>query len=1053
MREGEKMRKEWKLRKFDDTTVSRLMEYLGVDEFLARLLVKRDICDINEAMSFINPERSILHDPYLLEDMDKAVNTLLKAPENESIVVFGDYDVDGVTSTALLYLAMKKMGFNVHYYIPLRLEEGYGLSKEAIKELYDKGHRILITVDCGVTSVEEIKYAKNLGFKVVVSDHHEIKDSLPPAEAVINPKRPDDEYPFKGLAGVGVAYKLMCALNEAMKLPLNPEDFLDIVALGTIADIVPLKDENRYIVKEGTKKIQKNPLPGLKALLGFLRINPETITAKDIAFKIAPKLNAAGRMDSAIVALELLISEDINETLSIARRLLKHNQNRQMIEAKIFEHVKKEIETDEELKEAKVLVMYGENWHLGVLGIVASRLVSMYNKPVFLISTSEDIGKGSARSPSGVSIIALLNEISDLFEEFGGHEMAAGFSIKKENIPVMRKRINQAYRKLYGEDLPLHTVEIDEEITLDEIETKTLKVLDVLRPFGHSNPEPRFLIKDLNIQKAKIFGNNGNHLKLILRSGEQKIFAIGFGMSKLLEEYRYVKPSLLKADVVVNIKRDNMYGDIETVKLSLVDANIYIDPVFEEEVRDKNFVFEFIRDWKNQQPFGNEPRVDVSLTVSELERKLSHKAYGFMRIGSSNPWGAFGNIRLKHLHLAWKILSNYRNEKKTAVVSGLNSVLAHTYHSLQHYIDPVKPLYANSLYRGEPCSSVVFSTLSFFMDNYDYYMEKFDEIIFDEPVYIFSEIYRDHPDYNKLIDKLPKILQRAGFTGSIFSDEVEKLMEKYCINYIYNPVPIKHVGIIDNRGTRKKVDQILSLVRHGENVAIIVDSPNKTVALTKTLGERLSHTLQNGELIFYNYLLKYFQRMNIYSLIERQKIKVLIATPSSDGLGVMLGNSNIVFYNAPKNFLEMLDAVSTKPGDDAELFLNLAFNKNDLLSNVNKIDKLFPTCEEVQGLYQDIVDVLPASDKDIRKALSLSNIESKVNLAILEEMKHIEYDGEVWKKLNGKTFSSEEMKRTLRYREGIPEKRMSRWYASKLSTTTTRSLLRSLMKGSELLKN
>ncbi|OAA31402.1 single-stranded DNA exonuclease RecJ [Kosmotoga arenicorallina S304] len=1045
------MRKEWVLHKPDDTQVSRLVEYLGIDPFLARLLVNRNITDEVEVNKFLNPDASLMHDPFLMKDMSTAIKTIIEAAERgNSIVIFGDYDVDGVTSTALLYLTMKKLGFNVSYYIPLRLEEGYGLSKDAITELYEQGHRLLITVDCGVTSVEEIKHAKELGFKVVVTDHHEVKESLPPAEAIVNPKRPDDEYPFKGLAGVGVAYKVLSALNETLGFPLDPQDYLDIVALGTIADIVPLKDENRYIVREGTKKIQNHPLLGLKALLSYLRLNAEHLTAQDIAFKIAPKLNAAGRMDSAIVALELLISRNHEEAMKAASRLLQHNQNRQTIEAKIFDQAIKEIEKNKAYKKDKVLVLSGENWHLGVLGIVASRLVGMYNKPVFLISTSGEVGKGSARSPSGISIISLLNNINSLLKEYGGHEMAAGLTIEKKNIPLMRKLVNEAYVELYGNELPVHVVEVDAELSLDELNSEKLGEIQLLRPFGHSNPEPKFLIKNLNIEKAKTFGNSGDHVKLILRSGDRKVLAIGFGMNRLFDEFKYVKPSLLKMDVVASIKMDNGYG-LEGMKLSINDAKLYIDPVFEEEVKDKNFVFEFIRDWKNQKPDLSNFQTDVSSLVNNLEKHLSHKAPELLQMTTRKIWGVFGSIRLKHPLLAWRLLSNYHSGKRTVVISSINGTLAHTYYSLQHYLDPIKPVYANSLYKGALDAEVIFTTLPFFNENITTFKE-FDEIIFDEPAYIISGIYSNHPDLEALMKNLNVVIDKSAFIGSVFTKELKDFLNSKRISYIYKPAYIKRVGIIDNRGTRKKTDQILSLVKHGENVAIIVDSPHKTISLAKVLGTKLSHTLQNGELIFYNYLLRDFQRANIYSLVERQKIKVLITTPSNDGLGVMLGNSNIVFYSAPRNFLELLDSVTARPGEDSELFLNLSFNKNDLQSNVNEIDKIFPTIEELQVIYQDIFDVLPADERDITRALSFESGLARVYLSILEEMGAVRQEEDLWYSANGKLFSSERIKKTLRYREGIAEKRMTRWFASKLSTTTTRSLLKSLGDGTEVLK-
>gem|GEM_PF-15858 len=1045
------MRKEWVLLSPKLKAVKRLVDFLGLDPFIAGLLVNRGITDEDEALKFLNPDRNSMHDPFLMKDMEKAVRRILDAREkDESIMIFGDYDVDGVTSTALLYMAMRRMGFRVSCYIPLRLEEGYGLSKDALREFRDQGQDLLITVDCGVTSFDEIGYAREIGLGVVVTDHHEVKDQLPDADAVVNPKRLDDPYPFRGLAGVGVAYKLLLALNEALGCPIDPEEYLDIVALGTIADIVPLVDENRFIVKEGTSKIKKNPSLGLKALLNYLRISTETLTAQDIAFKIAPKLNAAGRMDSALVALELLISEDVSDAMKTASRLLQHNQNRQTIEAKIFDQVVREIEASKSLKDDQVFVLSGDSWHLGVLGIVASRLSSMYNKPAFLVSTSGDEGKGSARSPAGLSVIALLNEVSDLLMEFGGHELAAGFSMERAKMPEFRERINEAYVRQYGRESPVQQILIDSEVSLEALNKDTLDMLNILSPFGHSNPEPTFLIKGLNIEKAKPFGNNGDHIKLVLRSGDRKTLAIGFNMNGIFDEYKYVKPSLLKIDAVVSIKNDTGYG-LEGTRLSMTDARLSIDPVFEEEVREKNFVHEFIRNWKNQQP-SEDLRPDVTTMVSELEKKLFHRGSEMALEFEKNPLAVFGNMRVKNTFLAWKILKNFQAGKTTVVVSAVNGTLAHTFHSLRHYIDDVKPVYANSLYRGDLDESVIFTTLPFFNDNLGELYDKAADVVFDEPGYILSGIYKGLPDFDSFADIAPKILNKTVFVGSNFTPELKEFMSRFDIQYMYRPLQIRKVGIIDNRGTRKKVDQVLSLIRHDENVAVVVDSPQKTVSLAKYLGSRLSNALQNGELIFYNHMLKEFQRSAIYSLIEKQRIRVLVTTPSNDGLGVMLGNSNIVFYSAPRNFLEIQDAVTTRPGEETELFLNLAFNKADLQSNTNEIDRLFPTLEELEVIYQDLRDVLPASEKDLKRALSIENGMERVYLSVLEDLDLVAHDSGDWFLVNGRALEKDAAIETLRYREGLAEKRTSRWFASKLSTMTTRSLLRSLTDCCEVLR-
>jgi single-stranded-DNA-specific exonuclease len=435
-----------------------------------------------------------------------------------------------------------------------------------------------------------------------------------------------------------------------------------------------------------------------------------------------------------------------------------------------------------------------------------------------------------------------------------------------------------------------------------------------------------------------------------------------------------------------------------------------------------------------------------------LEKKLSHKCPEFLDVSTKNPWGVFGNIRIKNPFLALKILKNYQQGKKTFIVSAINGTLAHTYYSLQHYLDSIKPVFANSLYRGRLDEPVVFVTLPFFVERFKEISEIAGEIIFDEPTYILSGIFKDHPDLEGFLENVDKVLGISGFTGSLFYDDLRDFLSDRRISNIYKPSPIKRVGIIDNRGSRKKVEQVMSIVGHGENVAVIVDSPHKTVTLAKSMGSRLSHALQNGELIFYNYLLKDFQRSVIYSLVERQKIRVLITTPSSDGLGVTLGNSNIVFYSAPRNFLEVIDSVSTRPGEDSELFLNLSFNKADLISNTNEMDRLFPTVEELEAVYQDLKDVLPASERDIRKALSFEDGISKVFLSMLEEMNLLNVESGVWHSNSRSDLDTSQVKKTLRYREGVAEKRMTRWFATKLSTMTTRGLLRSLTNAEEVLK-
>lgn len=1034
------MRKEWVLRGSNEEKIKKMAESMNIDSFVAKLLINRGIEDIYEAKKFLNPRKEDLHDPYLFRDMEKAVKVILEAGKKEDpIVIFGDYDVDGVTSTALLYNSFKELGFNVGYYIPLRLEEGYGLNNESINDLKDQGYKLIVTVDCGVTSVEEVSFAKNIGMNVVITDHHETKDKLPPADAIINPKVAGERYPFLGLAGVGVAFKLLTAINQKLKNPLNLFEYLDIVALGTIADIVPLLDENRFIVQEGTRILRTNPSPGIKCLFKYLRIYKENLTAKDIAFKIAPKINAAGRMGSAITALKLLVSDQVQDVPKTANSLIKYNNLRQNIEAKIFDQAKKKIQSKKSFEKDKVLVISGDGWHLGVLGIVASRLVGMYNKPVFLVSISDGIGKGSARSPGQVSLINLLNNVkNNVLEEYGGHEMAAGFSVTENNIDNLRKGLNSAYKSLYKDKTPVHQIEIDAALDPEMINSKTLQHIDLLRPYGHSNPEPIFLIKGMNIERAKVFGINGDHVKLILRSGEKKNLAIGYNMTNLFENFKYVKPSLLKMDAVVNIKGDISFG-MQTVKLSLIDSNLYIDPIFDEEARDKHFVSEFIRNWKKQEPKTNYVE-SIDNIINNLEKNITHKSKDLIS-GSCKKWSNFSNIREKNAILSWKILNNIKGNKSTLVISGLNGTLFHSFYSVQHNLDIVNPSYANSLFSDNYDSKVLFCTLPFFIKNKKKLIERYDEYIIDEPSYMLLDYYRSLPEYSEIIDFI-KSNENIGVVGSIYSNEILDLFKENRFNIQNLPFQIKKLGIIDNRGTRNKFDHLSSLIKHDEIITVIVNSPKKTSLLARNIGKSLSKYLQNGELIFYNYMLRDFQRSSIYSLVERKKIKVLISTPSNDGLGINRENTNVVYYSAPKNYIEFLDNITVKSNKEMDIFLNLCFNKADLMSNITSIDRLFPSKEELEVIFQDFKEVLPASETDIKSALGFEDGVFKVYLSILKEMGRVIKEDNIWKIIDTEDFTEEEFKNTLRYREGFIEKKITRAFTTALATKTTRGLLR-----------
>ena len=465
------MKKKWEFLKTDEDAVERIKKQYNMSELLATVLVNRNIVEDSDIKMFLEPTRNDFHDPYMMPDMEKAVDRILKAiNNNEKVMIYGDYDVDGITSITVLKKFLQARGLKTGFYIPNRLNEGYGLNKNAIKKIADEGYSLIITVDCGISCIEEIKYAYELGMEVIVTDHHEPLDELPDALAIIDCKRKGSKYPFNSLAGVGVAFKLAQAISK--KLELDEKEYLkylDIVCVGTISDIVPLVDENRVIAKLGLKLVEVTKNLGLKSLLitsGYKEINSNTIS-----FGIAPRINACGRMGFEEDALNLFLNEDKDNVLSITDRLNSYNKERQEIEKRIFDDVVSKIEK-EKLDEKNAIVVAGEGWHHGVIGIVASKITDLYFKPTILICLEDGKGKGSGRSVPGFDLHDALCKCSDYLEKYGGHEMAVGLSLDWGNVQNFADKFEEIAKKEHTEEI-VSIVKIDKEIKLKDIDIKT----------------------------------------------------------------------------------------------------------------------------------------------------------------------------------------------------------------------------------------------------------------------------------------------------------------------------------------------------------------------------------------------------------------------------------------------------------------------------------------------------------------------------------------------------------------------------------------------------
>lgn len=556
------MNKKWECYNLDNEKVEELVKKRHITNLLASILVNRGIIDGEKINVFLNPTRKDFYNPFLMPDMEIAVKRIVKAIENkEKIMIYGDYDADGITSITVLKKYLNEIGLKTGEYIPNRLNEGYGLNKDAISKIYNDGYRLMITVDCGISGLEEVEYANSLGMEIIITDHHEPAEKLPEAIAVIDAKRKDNKYPFNQLAGVGVVFKLIQAISTELKLEEKEYlKYLDLVCIGTISDIVPLVDENRVIAKLGLKLIEKTKNIGLKTLLNIADL--KKIDSNAISFGVAPRINACGRMGFQEEALQLFLTEDSGEATKIAKRLVQFNQERQAKEKQIFEEVIEKIEKDD--KDKKCIVLAEENWHHGVIGIVASKITEIYYKPSILICLEGDKGKGSGRSVPGFDLYTALTKCSDYIEKFGGHSMAIGITIKKENFEKLKEAIEKYAQESNISDI-MPIINIDKEINLKNINIEEVKSLELLEPFGEANKMPLFLLRNLKIDSIRAL-SGGKHLKLTLKQDNNIVDAIGFNMGDLSKEYLLGD----KVDVVGTIEI-NSFGNKENIQINLKD--------------------------------------------------------------------------------------------------------------------------------------------------------------------------------------------------------------------------------------------------------------------------------------------------------------------------------------------------------------------------------------------------------------------------------------------------------------------------------------------------
>ena len=533
------VKKKWTLKDPPDkSSVLALADSLNISSVLAELLILRDVKNFFEAKKYFRPNLDTIHDPYLMSDMEKAATRVINAiTNNEKIVVYGDYDVDGTCSASLMYQFLKELDANVSVYIPQRLTEGYGLSTAGIDYIKNENVDLIITVDCGITAVEEIEYANSFKIDTIICDHHQPKEILPNAYAILDPLKPGCEYPFKYLSGAGVAFKLARAIAYRFGKKDMVFKYLDLVALAGAADIVPLIDENRILVRAGIEQINSNPRPGIKALIKTARMEPGNLSAGQIVFTIAPRINAVGRLGDANRAVELFNTDSYEEAERLARILESENLERRKIDEVTFSHALEMVKSIEDFDNELGIVLHHDSWHPGVVGIVASRLVEKYYRPAIMLTTIDGVAKGSARSIPGFNIYEAIEKCKELVIQFGGHKAAAGMEIEIDKIDEFRSRFNEILRsKIEGDDI-IPEIKVDAKISLCEITPKFVRILDQFAPFGPGNMRPVFWAENVKlVNSPRIVGTN-HFVATLCQNGTEKVYdAIGFNLGKFVYE-------------------------------------------------------------------------------------------------------------------------------------------------------------------------------------------------------------------------------------------------------------------------------------------------------------------------------------------------------------------------------------------------------------------------------------------------------------------------------------------------------------------------------------
>ncbi len=565
------MEKKWLFKEKGDETVARaLASEMAVPLSVVNLMVQRGITSSRQADEFFNPSLGSLHDPFLMKDMNKAVDRISTAiSRNEKILVYGDYDVDGTTSVAMMYSFLRELHTSLDYYIPDRYHEGYGLSLKGVDYAASNNCRLIIALDCGIKSVDKVRYARSKGVDIIICDHHLPADEIPEAVAVLDPKQPDCNYPYKELSGCGVGFKLIQAYCKLQDIPFKKIiNYLDLVAVSIGSDIVPMTGENRVLAYFGLKQLNESPRLGFQKIIEKARIQMP-LTIEDVVFRIGPRINAAGRMESGSKAVELLVSQNSQLAVTICEGIDRSNDDRRKKDTEITSEARRMVSDDNRMRNARTTVLFRKGWHKGVIGIVASRLIETYYRPTVILTESKDgFATGSARSVAGYDLYQAIESCSDLLESFGGHMFAAGLTLKQENLPSFRERFEKFVSETIREEHLFPSINIDEEIPLEDVSTEFHRHISRFQPFGPENMAPVFVSRGVKTITCQPVGNTGTHLKLSFsRQNMDAVNAIAFGQADTMEIFREAGGVV---DIAYTIELNEFRGKT-TVQLNIKD--------------------------------------------------------------------------------------------------------------------------------------------------------------------------------------------------------------------------------------------------------------------------------------------------------------------------------------------------------------------------------------------------------------------------------------------------------------------------------------------------